>query len=361
MKLQRITVILLAAITIGLLSVAIKLAQPVVMPLVIALLFSLMLSPVVKLLGRHHIPKAVAIIILILLMLGLVYLIGMFFFSSIQSFIGIFPKYQAKLQILLDNSMTTLNQRFGVPIDLLDDFEWSKIVRDYLLSLSGGFIGFMKNFFVITIFLVFLLLELPFMKQKLTAAFESKTSDRIGRVVEHINQQIARYLALKILISASTGFVIWLSLEIIGMDFPVVWGLLGFVLNFIPNIGSTLHWAITSIMAVVQFVPGEGGKALAVALALFGIQTLIGNIMDPRLQGHRLDLSPFLVLFSLILWGWLWGAVGMLLSTPITVAIKIVCANIPVLRPVSVLMGKGYGRHSPSKEDLDPLVEPSDA
>ena len=339
--------IILAAIAIGLFAVALDYAQPVLMPLVIAVLMSFVLSLGVAFLQRLRVPRVVAITILILTILAVFSLVGLFFFNSIQSFIRIFPRYQGRMQELLDAVTGGLNTRFGVPTTVLEDFDWTGVLSDYLLSLSGGFFNFASGLVVVTLFLVFLLLERPYMKAKLETAFESRTSERIGLVIGHINQQIGRYLTLKFLISAATGFIIWLSLTLIGMDFPVIWGFLGFVLNFIPNIGSTVHFVITSLMAVVQFVPDDVGKAVSVAVAMLTIQTIIGSFLDPRLQGHRLDISPFLILFSLILWGWLWGAIGMFLSTPITVAVKIVCANIPALKPISVLMGKGFGRASP--------------
>ena len=344
MNLQRTSVIILAAIAIGLFSVALDYAQPVFMPLVIAVLVSWILAPAVMFLNRFGVPKAVAIVLLILIILGVFFLVGLFFYNSIQSFMRSFPEYQARLQEILDSISEALNVRFGVSPALLDDIDWTNMVRGYLLSLSGGFLDFVTSLFIVTIFLIFLLLELPYLKTKLESAFESRTSETIGLIIEHINQQIGRYLTLKLLISAATGFFIWLSLRIIGMEFPVIWGFAGFVLNFIPNIGSTVHFFITSLMGAIQFLPDHLGKAVAVAVAMLTIQTIIGNILDPRLQGHRLDISPFLILFSLIFWGWLWGAVGMLLATPITVSIRIICDNVPSLKPISLLMGKGFGR-----------------
>jgi len=95
-------------------------------------------------------------------------------------------------------------------------------------------------------------------------------------------------------------------------------------------------------MGFVQFYPESPGRIFAIIISMALIQNIIGSFFDPRLQGHRLDISPFIVLFSLIVWGWLWGAIGMLLATPIMVAVKIVCDNIPALNPIGVMMGKGY-------------------
>lgn len=341
---QKITVFLLGLIAAGLVALALDFAQPVLMPLVIAILFSFVFAPAVELLHKIHIPRPLAIIIIIIVILGLFFLIGLFFYNSLQSFMRFLPKYQAQFQELFTSLSNTLSDRFNLPTGVIQDLDWVTMIRGTLRSASGNFIEFARGLFIVTIFLIFLLLERPYLTSKLQSAFAETTSNKIGYVIRHINQQIGRYLSVKLLISTITGVLIWLSLVIIGMDFPIVWGFAGFMFNFVPNIGSTLHFLIVSAMGFVQFYPESPGRIAAVVVSMALIQNLIGNFFDPRLQGHRLDLSPFLVLFSLLVWGWLWGAVGMLLATPITVAIKIVCDNIPTLNPLGRLMGKGFGR-----------------
>jgi len=225
------------------------------------------------------------------------------------------------------------------------------MVRGYLISISGNFIEFARSLFIVTIFLVFLLLERPYLEKKLRTAFAAATSDKIGLIMEHINAQIGRYLSVKLFVSAITGVLVYLSLLIIGLDFPIIWGFAAFLLNFIPSIGSIMHFLVVSAMSFIQFYPAHPGKIAAVVVSMALIQNVIGNFFDPRLQGHRLDISPFIVLFALIVWGWLWGTIGMLLATPIVVAIKIICDNIPALKPVSVLMGKGFGRKKKNKDN----------
>lgn len=341
MNFQKASVFLLGVITLGLVSLALYFAKPVLMPLVIAVLFSFVLGPAVRFLQKLHIPKLLAVIIVILMIIALFFLLGVFVYTSFNSFVRVFPKYQLKLQELLNGISAGISERFDISTNIFEDIDWPVTIRGYLLSFSGTFFEFLKGLFIITIFLIFLLLEQSFLRNKLEKAFLATTSMKIDIISEHINIQIGKYMSVKLLISAVTGILIWLSLTIIGMDFPVVWGFLGFLLNFIPSIGSTVHFIITGLMGFVQFYPDSMGRFIAVVACMLAIQSIVGNIIDPRLQGHRLDLSPFLVLFSLIFWGWLWGPIGMLLATPLTVAIKIVCENIPVLQPVSILMGKG--------------------
>ena len=348
---QRVTVFLLTLIALGLISLTIDLAQPVLMPLVIALLFSFVFAPAVELLRKIHIPRSLGIAIVILVILGVFYLIGLFFYTSLQSFVRAFPRYQLKFDELFMSLSKGISERFGLPTAVLGQLDWSAMIRRYMLNISGTFIEFVKGLFIVTIFLIFLLLERPYLEKKLRTAFVEATSDKIGLVTRHINEQIGKYLSVKLFISAITGALVYLSLLIIGMDFPIVWGFAAFLFNFLPSIGSIMHFLIVSAMGVVQFYPDSPGKIVAIIIAMALIQNIIGNFIDPRLQGHRLDLSPFFVLFSLIVWGWFWGVVGMLLATPIMVAVKIVCDNVPALHPIGVLMGKGYGRKKRKNKD----------
>ena len=344
MNLQKVSIALLGTIALGLVILALNYAQPVIMPLVIGILLSFVLAPVVEFLHDRHVPRIVGITIIIVVILGLFFLIGVFFYTSLQSFIRVFPRYQMKLEELVSSFTSGLSERSGLPTGLFDGFDWISMVQGYIVTIPDTVLEVATGLFIVTIFLLFLLLEKPYLKPKLESAFPGSTSDKIGEIVGHINQQIGRYLTIKLIISAVTAILIWLSLTIIGMDFPIVWGIVGFFLNFIPSIGSVAHFGIVSVMGFVQFYPESPGKVFAVALTMASIQMILGNIIDPRLQGHKLDISPFLILFGLIVWGWLWGAVGMLLATPLIVTVKIMCENIPALAPVGVMMGKGYGR-----------------
>jgi predicted PurR-regulated permease PerM len=140
-----------------------------------------------------------------------------------------------------------------------------------------------------------------------------------------------------------TGFFVWLFLTIIGMDFPLIWGALAFFLNFIPNLGSIVFVVVVIIMAILQYYP-ELGMVVPVAISMTMTQLVIGNFLDPKMQGERLNLSPVVIIISLLFWGWLWGITGAIISVPIAAIIKIICENVPFLRPVSILMETGKER-----------------
>ena len=150
-----------------------------------------------------------------------------------------------------------------------------------------------------------------------------------------------RFSRALIHISAVTGVCVWLALSALGVDFAKTWGALAFLLNFIPTIGSILASIPPILIAIVQFAPDQTWKAFVAAGVLLGIQMVIGNGISPKIMGDRLNLSPVVVLLSLMFWGWLWGVVGALLSVPIASAIKIICDNVEPLHPLGTMMGAG--------------------
>ena len=348
MNLDKVQSAMLGIIVLVMLGAVLKLAASFLLPLAIAIFLSFIVAPLVNLLDRQRVPRILAIAIVLLIFFGVIFLIFLFLQASVNSLIREYPKYAARFVELSEEISLILSQQLDISFDFSEDINWQGALRDYLVAFSGSFMRILSAFGMIIIFLIFLLLEKPFFKTKLAAAFNDVMGARIGRIFEHINYQVTRYINLKFFISLATGLFIYVSLRIIGMDFSFVWGVLGFLLNFIPSIGSFIVVIITITMGIIQFFP-EFGPILAVAICMIGVQLVIGNFIDPRLQGRRLNLSPFLILFSLIFWGWIWGPVGMFLAVPIMVIIQIICENIPELYPISVLMGSGH----PKKREFE--------
>lgn len=347
---------ILGIIAVIMVGAVLKMAATILLPLVIAVFLSFIVVPLVNLLDRIRIARVLAITIVILVLFGVLFLIFLFFQTSVNSFIKQYPKYATRYLQISGQIEEMIRTRFDIKFDFSTDINWQGALRDYLVSFSGSLMKFFSSVLLILIFLIFLLLEKPLFKRKIARAFGESNGRRIGLILEHINQQVGRYINLKFFISLATGLFVWTFLSIIGLDFPLVWGVLAFLLNFIPSIGSFIFVVITITMGVVQFYPLMG-KMLAVSLSMIGTQVVIGNILDPRLQGHRLNISPFLILFSLIFWGWIWGAVGMFLAVPIMVIIKIICENIPPLRPIGVLMESGQVDEQKA-ESLPELPDP---
>jgi predicted PurR-regulated permease PerM len=160
-----------------------------------------------------------------------------------------------------------------------------------------------------------------------------------GELISAIHRQVQKYIVIKTLMSLANGLVVFVILTAFGVDFAAVHGFLAFLLNYIPNFGSFIAAAIRVLLTFVQF--GSPWLALAVLVTTVGADTLLGSFLEPRLMGRQLDLSPLVVFFALVFWGWLWGVPGMVLAVPITGVMKIVCDNVPSLRFVGVLMGGG--------------------
>jgi len=149
--------------------------------------------------------------------------------------------------------------------------------------------------------------------------------------------QVTRYLTAKFLISLANGIVFYIAFRLIGLDFALGWSVIQFVMNFIPTLGSIVTGVGISLFALIQFWPNPGPIILIIAIIL--MINIITSILDPKVIGEHVGISPFVVLVSLGIWSWLWGFAGMVLAVPMTVIIRIICENIPLLEPISILIG----------------------
>jgi predicted PurR-regulated permease PerM len=191
---------------------------------------------------------------------------------------------------------------------------------------------------MVVLFVVFFLFEAVFIMRKLDLAFENKRAGQIKKISIDVASQISRYLSLKFVISLVTGVIVAAGLRLVNLEFAVVWGIIQFILNFIPNIGSIAAGIGATLFALIQFWPNPA-PVVVVGLIMLGTNMIIGNVLEPKIMGDNLGLSPIVVLMSLLIWGWLWGFAGMILAVPMMVIIKIVCENIEVLEPISILLG----------------------
>ena len=324
---------ILAVIAVG---AVLKIAQAVVIPLVIAWFLSYLLAPAVTFLVRRlRFPAVLAVVGVVLLLLLASWGAGLVVQQRLLVFAKAFPAYQVKLAALYAHYGHQLN----VPAAILQDLDWTPQVGPFVLKTSKFFISFISNAVLVLIFLVFMLLAKPYANDKLRAAFPDRADALLGMTTA-ISRQIGAYLGALFVISFVTGLCVWGALAALGVEFAFAWGLLAFVLNFIPTIGSIVASIPPVLVALVQFAP-EIWPAGAVAGALFVIQQTLGNFIAPKIYGDRLNLSPVVILLFLLFWGWLWGVVGALLAVPIAAAIQIALSHVPALAPLAVLMGSG--------------------
>jgi len=340
---NRFTIPFLGIISLVLVGFVLKAAQVVILPLIIAWLLSYLLAPIVKFLAKHRVPTTIAVLAVVALLLGFFYLIGVFVQTRVMGFIGQYDEYAAQLTQITSDAMV----RFNIPENYFKEFDWAGQIGARLVTLSGSFVSVMSNMGMILIFLVFMLLGKPYARLKIERAFPERQATKITSVTDSITGQISRYLSIKLAISAITSFLVWVVLVIMKVDFPVTWAVFTFLLNFIPTVGSVIATVPPVLVALVQFYPAFWPATIVLILLLL-IQQVMGSLIEPKLMGDSLNLSPVVILLSLVFWGWLWGITGALLSVPIAAAIKIVCENIEGLKPISVLMGSGraYQKHA---------------
>ena len=346
---------LLAVIAVG---AVLKAAQGVVIPLLIAWLLSYLLAPAVTFLVRRlRFPAPLAVAGVVLLLLLASWGAGLVIHQRLLAFAKAFPAYQDKITALYAHYGSELN----VPTPVLKDLDLTAQIGPLVLRTSRFFIAFITNAILVMIFLVFMLLAKPFANDKLRAALPDR-ADTLIAITNTISRQIGAYLGALFVISLVTGLVVWGVLAWIGVEFAFTWGLLAFVLNFVPTLGSIVASIPPVLMALAQFAPSFW-PAVGVAAALFVIQQTLGNFIAPKVYGDRLNLSPVVILLFLVFWGWLWGITGALLAVPLAAAIQIALAHIPALAPLAVLMGSGkrYAKKNPPPEPRTADERPANA
>ena len=332
----KITFIFLGVLVLIAVGAVLKTAQSVILPLIIAWLLSFLIGPTINFMTARKIPTTLAVLIILIVLLGIFWLSGTFLYARFAAFVEAYPRYHARFTDLI--AMVT--SKWNLEFDPLAGINWGQNIGRFLASFSRSIFAFISQLVLVIIFLFFILLGKPFFRYKILKSFSSEDADQIASITFSITGQIRRYLSLQFLISFTTGVLVWLALEIIGVDFAVTWGALAFFLNFIPTVGSIVGSIPPILLALVQFYPSIWPGVITL-LSLLTIQLGMGNALAPKLMGAQLNLSPVVVLLSLLFWGWLWGIVGALLSIPIAAAIKIVCENIQTLHPISVMMGSG--------------------
>ncbi|MCX7786644.1 MAG: AI-2E family transporter [Spirochaetes bacterium] len=336
MKIDRIATSLLAILTVFATGAVLHLTSQVVLPFITAVLASFVVIPAVDSIQKFlKLPRWIAIAILIILILGVGFLVGVFFYSSVSTLYREMPGYMDKLQVVLKPWIRFL----GLPPEATE-VPIPQLIGSYIVSLYTRFMDFIAGLILFILFLIFLLLERPYTKTKVLRAFHSRMTTRIFRIFNHTAVQITRFLSIKLLISFGTGLGVLVFFVFYGVDFPILWAVLTFFFNFIPSLGSILVTVITVGFVGLQYYPSMA-EAGVVLLFMTVLQQLMGNLVEPKLLGDQLDLSPVVIIFSLLVWGWIWGIAGMFLAVPLTVALKITCENIPYLHPIAILLGSG--------------------
>ena len=328
-----------AAVTliIFLFGVAIRLTKPVLFPFLLAVMLSFILAPLIDLLTRLKVPKALSVLLILILTFVALYLLGVLVFESGKSFASEVPKYGDRLRA----EITALAQKLhlsglkGDPLQFLGRLDVNRLGSLFMSSI-GPFLSFLSNLFLVLIFLIFILAGKGTVETKIGKAFNPEQAARIRRITVKINSEIQRYLVLKTISNLIMGIIAGIILWAFGVNFALLFAFMAFVLNYIPTIGSIIATLLPAAIAAIQFP--TLWPAVWILILMTVAQNIMGNFVEPKIIGHGLGLSPLVVLFALFFWGWLWGIAGMVLAIPIAAMLRIVCENIPSLRSIAVMM-----------------------
>jgi predicted PurR-regulated permease PerM len=310
-------------------------AKAIIVPFLLAAFISIISLPPLFWLQKRRVPTWLALLIIMLVILSFLVLIAGLVGSSVNDFSSNVPSYEARLKVQTDAVVDWL-ERIGVDtarLELDEVFNYAAIMK-FVAGLLNELAGVMTNSFLILLAVIFMLLEASSIPAKLRAAFRDPETS-LGHLKDFIGT-VNRYMFIKTYTSFFTGALVAVFLAIMGIDYPLLWGLLTFLLNFIPTIGSIIAAVPPILLTIVQLGLGQ---ALAVTIGYVVINMVIGNIIEPRLMGRGLGLSTLVVFLSLIFWGWILGPVGMLLSIPLTMTVKIALDSSADTRWIAVLLG----------------------
>jgi predicted PurR-regulated permease PerM len=310
----------------------IKAASVIVVPFLLALFLAIIISPLFLFLRRKNIPKPLALLSVLVVLFTIIWKLVIFLGVSVGDFSQNVPQYQAKLQENMIHFFNFLKQ-YDVEIPQEEFFNIISVnsIMAYIAKTLKSFTSLLTNFFMIFLMVAFILLEISSFSRKMEK-LNSKTLNFIAQV----SQKIQHFILLKSLTSLATGIIISLSLYYLGIDYAFLWGLIAFLLNFVPNIGSIIASVPALLITLVQY---DFKTTLIVGGIYLSVNVIIGSILEPKIMGDGLGLSTLVVFLSLIFWGWLLGPVGMLLSIPLTIMVKIVLDQKPQTRHIAVLLG----------------------
>jgi len=313
-------------------------AASLLVPLLLAIFIAIICLPPLHWLMAHRVPTGLAVLLITvgLVLLGL--LVAGFAGASVADFSQNLPRYQSRLQAMTAELLTWLS---GLGISLSSQLILDSLNPAAAMGLAGqllsGIGNALTNTFLIVLTVIFLLFEAVALPHKWVLLGEhAPSTEALGHFMQSVNQ----YLAIKTAVSLATGTAIAAWLAVIGVDYPLLWGLLAFLFNFVPNIGSIIAAVPALLLAVVQIGPGA---ALSAAVGYAVVNVIMGNVVEPRFMSHGVGLSTLVVFISLVFWGWVLGPVGMLLSVPLTMIVKLALEAREDTRWIAVLLGPDVG------------------
>lgn len=330
-----------------------KAAAVILVPFLLSAFIAIISAPAMFWLQRKGVPTALALLLVVVVILGAGTLLAALVGQSVKDFTHNLPLYQEKIKTqytLFLDWLSGLGINTGsLPLtEVFDPGAAMKLAGAMLNSLGNV----LTNGFLILMTVIFMLLEAAGLPHKIKAIMDTPDAS-LSRMEGFIND-VKQYVALKTWVSLGTGVIIAVWLTVLGVDFALLWGVLAFALNFVPNIGSIIAAIPALLLTMVQF---GLAKTLAAACGYLVVNIVVGSILEPRLMGRGLGLSTLVVFMSLLFWGWLLGPVGMLLSVPLTITAKIALDSREDTRWLAVLLGpdKAVRLERRGDEKSDPI------
>ncbi|EPQ1145341.1 AI-2E family transporter [Citrobacter amalonaticus] len=313
----------------------IRFAADIIVPFILALFIAVVLSPLVQRMVKLRVPRVLAISLLVIIIVMAMVLLLAYLGTSLNELARTLPQYRSSLVIPLKNLEPWLVRLgIGVSVDEMVKYIDPNAAMTLITNLLTQLTNAMSSIFLLLLTVVFMLLEVPQLPTKFQQIMVRPVEGMAA--IQRAIDSVSHYLVLKTAISLVTGLVVWGMLSALDVRFAFIWGLLAFALNYIPNIGSVLA-AIPPIIQVLAF--GGLYDALVVLAGYLIINLVFGNILEPRIMGRGLGLSTLVVFLSLIFWGWLLGPVGMLLSVPLTIIVKIALEQSVGGQSIAILLG----------------------
>ncbi len=311
-----------------------KAAEPILVPLLFAGFLAIISSSAAFWVQNKGIPAPVAVFLVVLGVLSIGMIVVLIIGTSVDDFSDAIPRYQQLLTAEIAPLLKWV-EGWGFQLneeDLLKSIDPGASMR-LVAKMLSGLGGVLTNSFLILLTVIFILLEASSFQRKVRAAFGDPQNplSQFSKITDAVNN----YLAIKTLVSLGTGIVVTIWVSVLGIDFPVIWGLFAFLLNFIPNLGSIISAVPPVLLGYIQF---GIGRALIVGAGFAVVNVVFGNWVEPKLMGRKLGLSTLVVFLSLVFWGWLWGPAGMLLSVPMTMVVKIALESHPSTQWISILL-----------------------
>lgn len=324
---------LLAVVTVVAVIWLLRVSASVTVPLASGLFLIAVFFPLERRLERSM-PRWAALVLTVALFLTIVAAFAGALWFAVDMVAKQVPQYSDEFKGMIEQARAWAQQH-GLPFPG-GDGNGGSASSGTVMSLSKQAVSFLGGFLLVLAFFVLGLLEVPEFHEKLRRNFGTERAHGAMQPFHRITSEFLRYVGIRTLVGLITGVLVGVSVWFIGLDFAFVWGLLNFLLNYIPTIGSVLAIFPPVLFALVQF---DGfTQPLLVLLAAGGVQLVMGQYVDPLLEGRALSLSAFVVLLSVVFWGWVWGIVGALLSVPLTVVIVITCSQYERTRWVAGLL-----------------------